>query len=63
MAKIKPDVLARAMDEEEAEVMSEIELAFQESAMAHGFTIDYVRAIAVRLFTQQELDYALGRVT
>lgn len=51
------------MDEDELEVVSELELAFEESAMAHGFTVEYVRSICLRMFSQAELDYAQGKVT
>lgn len=57
-----PNVLERAVDETEIEIVSELEMAFEESAMAHGLTLDYVRSIAVRMFTDEELRYGLGIV-
>ena len=50
------------MDDAELEIVSELELAFEESAMAHGLTVAIVRSIAVRMFTTEELQYGLGLV-
>lgn len=58
-----PNVLERMMDDDEIEVISELELAFEESAMAHGFTVEYVRSICARMLSVEELQYGLGVLT
>lgn len=59
----KPDVLEREMDELELEITEDFVNTMEDAAMAHGLTMDYVRTVAVRCFTREELQYALGMLT
>lgn len=62
MRRAEPNLSERAMDEQEIEVRDDLERAFEEVALSHGLTLEYVRAIAVQLFTSQELRYAMGEI-
>lgn len=60
---VKPNVLERRVDEVELEMREDFENAIEDAAMTHGLNIEYARSVAVRVFTREELQYALGVLT
>lgn len=50
-------------DEQETRgVLEDLEIALEEAALQRGLPLDYVRLIAVQLFTPDELRVGLGMI-